>query len=155
MGYGDSQLTPDDLLVAAEAETRRLLARYGEPSVVDPPADLADRVISALSSPAPQPVSRLRRVYGGLIALCLIALVAFGSWGVLFDSSGPARLFGDMGGGMGQLLLFLILAAKPLINILLTAGAATLAVLAAILGGSWLWLQILRREMATSLEARA
>lgn len=155
MGRGDPQLTPDDGLDAAEADTRRLLARYGEPSTLEPPSDLADRVIGALSAPSPQPVSRLRWIYGGVMLLSIVALVAFGSWGVLLDSSGPAHLFGDLSGGLSQLLLLLTLAAKPLINLLLTAGAATLAVLAAIFGGSWLWWQLLRHELATSLEARA
>lgn len=156
MEYGDPQLIPDDMLAAAEAETRRLLARYGEPSSVEPPADLAQRVIGAITSfPSPQPVSRLRRVYGWLIILGLTALLSLGTWGVIFDSSGPARLSGDLSGGIGQLLLLLTLATKPLINLLLSAGVAALAVIVAIVGGSWLWWQLLQRELATSLEARA
>ncbi|MBX0328556.1 hypothetical protein K2Z83_12800 [Oscillochloris sp. ZM17-4] len=154
MGHRDSQLTPDDALATAEAETRRLLARYGEPSVADPPADLARRVIDGLSDlPPAHPTSRLRQIYGGVIGVCMIALLSLGVWGVLLDSSGPAHLFGDMGGGLSQLLLLLTLAAKPLINLLLTAGAATMAVIVAIIGGSWLWWQLLRRELSASLEA--
>ncbi|NNJ10941.1 hypothetical protein EKD04_011420 [Chloroflexales bacterium ZM16-3] len=156
MGRRDSQLRPDDALISAEAETRRLLARYGEPLTVEPPAGLAVRVLDGLANQQPtHPASRLRRIYGGVMALCVLILIAFGAWGVLIDSSGPAHLFGDMSGGLSQMLLLLTLAAKPLINLLLTAGAATLAVIVAIVGGSWLWWQLLRRELTISLEARA
>lgn len=155
MGRGDPELIlDDDALDAAEAETRRLLARYGQPQAVRPPADLARRVIGALEGPpaAPPRPGRLRRLYGGVIALGLCALFAFGAWGVLLDSSGPAHLFGDLSGGLAQLILLLTLAAKPLINVLLTAGALTAAVIVAIVGGSWLWWQLLRRELAVPLE---
>jgi len=154
MGPGDAQLTPDDGIDAAEAETRRLLGRYGEPRAVQPPADLALRVLDTLADPGlAQTGSRLRRIYGGVILVCVVALLALGAWGVLVDSSGPAHLFGDVGGGLGELLLLLTLAAKPLINLLLTAGVATAAVIAAIAVGSWLWWLLLRRELAASLEA--
>lgn len=155
MGLGESQLSPDDLLDAAEAETRRLLARYGEPTLVVPPPDLADRVIATLSRAPTQTFSRLRRIYTGVLLIGILTLLAFGAWGVLLDSSGPAQLVGDLSGGFGQLLLLLTLAAKPLINFILTAGVATLVVLAAIFAGSWLWWQLLRRELASSLEAHA
>jgi len=157
MGRGDNQLTPDDeVLAAAEAETRRLLARYGQPRAVEPPAELAGRVINALADlPPPQGSSKLRRIYAGAILIGLAVAFALGVWGVLLDSSGPARLFGDLGGGLSELLLILTLAAKPLINLLIAAGAATLAVLAAIIGGSWLWWQLLRRELAGALEVGA
>jgi hypothetical protein len=156
MGRGNKQLTPDDdALIAAEEETRRLLARYGEPRAVEPPAKLAGRVIDALSEPPPHPTSTLRRIYGGAILIGILATLALGAWGVLLDSSGPARIFGDLSGGLSELLLILTLAAKPLINLLITAGAATLAVLVAIVGGSWLWWQLLRRELTASLEAGA
>jgi len=145
---------PDDGLDGAEAETRRLLARYGEPRPTPPPPDLAGRVLDLLADPQPAPAdSRLRRIYGRALLVCLVALMAFGAWGVLIDSSGPARLFGDLSGGLGQLLLLLTLAAKPLINLLLPAGAATLAVALGVVGGSWLWWLLLRRELAASLEA--
>ncbi|NTV65061.1 MAG: hypothetical protein HGA65_16245 [Oscillochloris sp.] len=155
MGPGESQLTPDDLLAAAEAETRHLLAHYGEPTPAIPPPDLTNRVIDALSARPRHAFSRLRRIYTGLIAVGAFSLFALGVWGVLLDSSGPAHLAGDLSSGLSQLMLLLTLAAKPLINLLLTAGAATLAVLVAILGGSWLWWQLLRRELASSLEAPA
>jgi hypothetical protein len=152
MGRGDNQLTPDDdALAAVEAETRRLLARYGQPHAVEPPAALAGRVMKALAEP-PRPARRLRRLYMAAIMSCLCVALALGAWGVLLDSSGPARLFGSLG-GLSELLLILTLAAKPLINLLLGAGAATLAFIAAIVVGSWLWWQLLRRELAASLEA--
>jgi len=144
------------MLAAAEAETRRLLARYGEPSVVEPPADLAHRVIGALpSTSSPPTMSRLPRIYGWLILIGCAALVALGTWGVLLDSSGPAHIVSTLSASLGQLLLLLTLTAKPLINLLLSTGIATLVVVVAILAGSWLWWQLLRRELATSLEARA
>jgi hypothetical protein len=153
MGRGDDELTPDEqALAAAEAETRRLLARYGQPRAVQPPAALAGRVMDALADPPPRPVGRLRRIYAGAILICLLAALALGTWGVLLDSSGPARLFGDLSGGLSELLLVLTLAAKPLINLLISVGAAALVILAAIIGGSWLWWQLLRRELAAALE---
>ena len=157
MGRGDNQLTPDDdALATAEAETRRLLARYGQPRAVEPPAALAGRVMEALSDPPLPPASgRLRRISGGAVLIGLVAALALGVWGVLLDSSGPARLFGDQGGGVSELLLILTLTAKPLINLLITAGAATLAALVATLGGSWLWWQLLRRELAVPMEVGA
>lgn len=156
MGRGDDELSPDDEMVAAaEAETRRLLARYGEPRAAAPPADLPDRVMRSIrETPASaHHSSRLRRIYGAMMLSCLVALLAFGAWGVLVDSSGPAGLFGGLGGGLGQLTLVLTLAAKPLVNLLLTAGALTLVVVLACVGGGWLWWQLVRREVTVAMEA--
>ncbi|NTV99854.1 MAG: hypothetical protein HGA19_00950 [Oscillochloris sp.] len=154
MGRGDSQLNSDDALNAAEAETRRLLARYGQPSYVDPPADLADRVLRVINTPPPsRPDSQFRRLSGWVILVGFIALIAYGSWGVLLDSSGPARLFGDLNGGLSQIILLLTLTAKPLINLLLTAGVATFIVLLALVGGGWFWWLLLRQELAPLSEA--
>ncbi|MEI7769993.1 MAG: hypothetical protein WCI67_08400, partial [Chloroflexales bacterium] len=112
MGRGDNQLTlDDDALDAAEAETRRLLARYGHPRAVEPPAELAGRVMDVLvDPPPPPPPASRRRIYGGAILIGFLVLFALGVWGVLLDSSGPARLFGDLGGGFSELLLILTLA---------------------------------------------
>lgn len=133
---------------------RRLLARYGEPRLLEPPPDLAGRVIDSLARP-PASTSRLRPISTALILLATLVLFALGAWGVLVDSSAPAGLFGDMRSGLSQLLLVLTLTAKPLINLLLTAGMFALLILAAIIAGGWLWWRLLRRELALGLEARA
>lgn len=133
MGRGDNQLTfDDDAMAADEVETRRLLARYGQPRALDPPAALAGRVIDALSEPPPRPTNTLRRIYGGAVLICVCAVFALGTWGMLSDSNGTAWLF--------------TVTAKPLINLLNRAGAAILVMIAAFLGGSWLWWQRLRRK---------
>jgi hypothetical protein len=141
------------MLAAAEAETRRLLARYGEPQAAPPPADLPDRVMRSIADvpDGARGPSRLRRAYGTVMLAGLAALLAFGAWGVLVDG-GPTRLFDSLG-GLGQLLLVLTLAAKPLVNLLLTAGAAAVVVVAACVGCAWLWWQLVRQEVSVGLEA--
>ncbi|MEI8307444.1 MAG: hypothetical protein WCF99_10300 [Chloroflexales bacterium] len=156
MERGNNQLTlDDDAMAAAEGETRRLLARYGQPQVMEPPAALAGRVIDALSEPSSRPASTLRRFYAGIGLICGCVALALGAWGVLIDSSGPAKLFGDLSGGISELILILTLAAKPLINLLMSAGATALVMIVASLGGSWLWWELLRRELAVSPETSA
>ncbi len=149
----NAHLTPEDLLVAAEEETRRLLARYAQPAPIEPPPDLAGRVIAAIENPDPSPTSRLRRIYGTVVSLFLAMLISLGSWGILLDSRGPALFFGDLSSGLGDFFLFLTLAAKPLINLLLTAGVATLVVIVVILAGGWLWWQLVHYEGRVRLEA--
>ncbi|EFO80620.1 hypothetical protein OSCT_1560 [Oscillochloris trichoides DG-6] len=149
----NTHLTPEDLLVAAEAETRRLLARYGQPAPIEPPPDLAGRVIAALATPRPSPTSRLRRIYGTVVSVFFLALISLGSWGILLDSRGPANLFADLSSGLGDFFLFLTLAAKPLINLLLTAGAATLAIIGVVIAGGWIWWQLVHYEGRVRLEA--
>ncbi|WP_129633292.1 hypothetical protein [Candidatus Oscillochloris fontis] len=153
MGDQNAHLTPEELLVVAEEETRRLLARYGQPVPLDPPPDLAGRVIASLATPHPTPTSRLRRIYGTVVSVFFVALISLGSWGILLDSSGPASLFDDLSSGLGDFFLFLTLAAKPLINLVLTAGVATLGIIAVIMAGGWIWWQLVHYEGRVRLEA--
>jgi hypothetical protein len=82
-----------------------------------------------------------------LLLVFVLLLLATGAWGVLVDSTLLA--------GLGQATLVLVLAAKPLINVLLTlalplllSGALTLALLV----GLW---RILARQVPLTHVARA
>lgn len=150
MGRRDApELTPtDDELAAAEESVRRTLARYHEPAPVPPPPGLAARVLAALQAEPPpgsrpEPARRrlgLAAVWAG--AAMVFLLLAFGAWGVLVNSLAPASVAGGPAAGLGQLLLVLTLAAKPLVNLLASAGATAALVVVAAAGGAWLWWRI-------------
>lgn len=145
MGPGDDdELNLSDAELAAdEAAVHAMLARWGEPSPATPPPALAAGVMAALAG---RPRARRRRTARApALALLLLApLVALGLWGVLGDSLGPAHLAGGPDAGLGQLLLGLTLAAKPLVNLLLGAGAAGLAATVALMAGAGLWWRLVR-----------
>jgi len=143
-------------LAAAEAATHQLLAPFGEPSAVEPPPGLAARVLAALPTAQPTPAlaPRSRRL-GAWAAAMVALLLAVGAWGVLVNSLGPARAVGGPTEGLGQLLLVLTLAAKPLLNLLAHTGLA--AALLALIGmaSAWLWWRIVRATpLVLPLEAR-
>lgn len=147
MGPGDhDELSLSDAELAAdELATRRLLARWGEPAAAPPPPALNARVLAALAGRPPRRAARRARPLLGALALAIVApLLLLGIWGVLGDSLGPASLAGDPAGGLGRLLLGLTLAAKPLVNLLLGAGAYGLAAFALLLAGAWLWWRLVR-----------
>ncbi len=143
-------------LDAAEGATRQLLAPFGEPSAVEPPPGLAARVLAALPAARPTPALAPRSRRLGVWAAALVALLlAVGAWGVLVNSLGPARAVGGPAAGLGQLLLVLTLAAKPLLNLLAHTGLA--AALLALIGmaSAWLWWRIVRATpLVLPLEAR-
>jgi len=143
-------------LAAAEQATRQLLAPFGEPSAAAPPPGLAARVLAALPAARPTPALAPRRGRVGAWAAALVALLlAVGAWGGLVNSLGPARAGGGPAEGLGQLLLVLTLAAKPLLNLLAHAGLA--AALLALIGmaSAWLWWRIVRATpLVLPLEAR-
>jgi hypothetical protein len=66
-------------------------------------------------------------------------LLILGTWGVLVNSLIPSSVAGGPAAGLGQLLLLLTLAAKPLINLFASAGALAALLVLAALGGAWLW----------------
>ncbi|GAB4428470.1 MAG: hypothetical protein OHK0015_11440 [Chloroflexi bacterium OHK40] len=134
-------------LTADEAATRALLARWGEPVAVAPPRDLAVRVLASLPAerqPATGGPARWPRAAALLTALAFALWVALGAWGVLGNSMGPARVAGGPDGGLGQLLLTLTLAAKPLVNLLAAVGPAALLVPLVLGAGAWLWWRLVR-----------
>ena len=146
MGRRDEpELTPtDEELAAAEASLRRTLARYDEPAPVAPPPNLAARVLASLPANPPgrqraaPALPRLAPAAGWAAATFAALLLALGSWGVLLNSHAPAAA----AGGPGQLLLVLTLAAKPIVNLLVSAGAAAALVALAAAVGAWLWWRI-------------
>lgn len=149
MGYGDDrELNVSDAELAAdEAALRAMLARWGEPAPASPPPALAAGVMAALAG-RPRGRRRRRALAPALAALLLAPLLALGLWGVFGNSLGPAGLVGGPEDGLGQLLLGLTLAAKPLVNMLLGAGAAGLAAAAALVAGAGLWWRLVRASGA-------
>lgn len=140
------QPEPDDLAF------RQVLARYGEPAAPEPPAALQQKIIASLPTmPPPQAAAvlrhrRRRRALPGLLGLLVLAgLALLGFWGVFIDSAAVAALFGSTSAGVGQAVLFLILAAKPLLYAVLSLGG-----LSFILGGmvcigmAWGWWMLLQ-----------
>lgn len=149
MGRGDdAELTPSDAeLAAAEAETRGLLARFAEPSSLTAPETLTAQVLARLPAQLPRAAPRSlawTRMLGGAFAAALAALVALGIWGVLADSFGPARLAGGADAALGQLLLLLTLAAKPLVNLLGALGPGVLLAAVTLAVAGWLWWRLVQ-----------
>lgn len=146
MGRRDKpELTPSDAdLAEAEAATRLLLAPFDEPRPVPPPPGLSARILAALPDAGPEPRASspwwaaLRPAAWAAAALALL-LVAFGAWGVLGDSRGPAQVAGGPDSLIGRTTLTLTLAAKPLLNLLASAGLVALASALAVAVGAWLW----------------
>lgn len=131
----------DDEMERAEAATRRMLAPFGEPSAAAPPPGLARRVLAALPTAAPSPTLRRPAAW---LALALALLLAVGAWGVLGNSLGPASAAGGPADGLGQLVLVLTLAAKPLLNLFANLGLVAAALALVGFGAAWLWWRILR-----------
>jgi hypothetical protein len=157
MGDRDDELSGPPAaaeLEEAEAATRRLLARYGQPSPALPPRDLAARAMVRLQ--AAQPPRNARRRAWGLLPLLagLSLLLGLGLWGVLGDSAGPASLLGGGAGGAGRALLLLTLAAKPLVNLLLAAGPLGLGLLALGFVGGLIWWRLVAVSQPAALLER-
>jgi hypothetical protein len=70
--------------------------------------------------------------------VALLPLILLGAWGVFLDSSGPARLLGDPAGGVAHAVLFVTLAAKPLLNALLQTGPVVLVLVLGAAAAAWL-----------------
>jgi hypothetical protein len=158
MGSGDElELIPgDDELAAAEEATMRLLARFGEPAPAEPPPNLAARVVAGLPRGRQRPVAHPWRRAGGLAAAAALALLLIvGAWGVLVNSLGPARVAGGPADGLGELVLVLTLAAKPLVNLLADAGLLAAGAVVAIVAMGWLWWRLVRdTPLAPPAESR-
>jgi hypothetical protein len=119
----------------ADQTFRAMLASYAQPALLAPPSDVDARVRATLPTvpPAVAAAAARRRARWqlarrALLLVFVLLLLATGAWGVLVDSTLLA--------GLGQATLVLVLAAKPLINVLLTlalplllSGALTLALL--------------------------
>ncbi len=141
----------DDEEVRADQEFRQALARYNEPLQRATPPTMTSRVMAGIPGRPPAELarrhrrqSRLSSLAAGTAALLFLALFSLGFYGVLFDSSAPATLVGTTG-GFAQLVLMLTLAAKPLVNLVLTSGLPLLPLLLLLLiGGGWLWHYLLR-----------
>jgi hypothetical protein len=156
----------DDELTATEEQTadeaiRRLLARYGQPTSVAPPPDLTARVLARLPDKPPaaaalaeQQQQRRGRVLGGMLLCGLLLSLILGSWGVLVNSSGPAELLGGVTSTVGQFVLVLVLAAKPLVHAILSPGVTLLLPgLLLIVAATWLWWQLVQQTpLAPPLE---
>lgn len=111
----------------ADRRLRRLLAAYGQPAMLEPPPDVARRLLAKLPDRPPAAAAAVERRRRGWLRAAqsaafvgVLALWALGGWGIFIDSAGPARLFGDTAAGLGYLVLALVLMAKPLMNMLLS-----------------------------------
>lgn len=151
MGRGDEhELMPSEAeLAEAEAGTRLLLTRRGEPALVAPPPGLSARVLAALPEPGRPRASRSTGMLWARVAVAWAAaavalLLVFGAWGVLGDSLGPARVAGGPDSSLGELTFTLTLAAKPLVNLLAGSGIYVALAGVAILVGAWLWWRLAR-----------
>jgi hypothetical protein len=146
---------PVDPLQVAEDErfVQQLLARYDQPHHVTPPPGLAARTSLAVLREQPRSGAVLRRVLWPvqLASLALGLLVAVGLWGVFGSSTGPASLFGGAESGLGRAFLWLTLAAKPLINVLVAIGPVGLAALVAFILCAWLWWRIITLQSPAAL----
>lgn len=157
----DDELTATEEQAADEA-IRRLLARYGQPTSVAPPPDLTARVLARLPDKPPAAAAlaerqrrRHVRVLVGMLLSGLLVLLILGSWGVLVNSSGPAELLGGVTSAVGQLVLVLVLAAKPLVHVLFAPGVTLLLPGVLLVAGAvWLWWQLLlQTPLAQPVEA--
>jgi hypothetical protein len=148
MGPRDEpELSRDDGgLAADEAATRALLARFSEPAPVAPPPGLEARLLAGLPRGAPpRPAAHpWRRAAAWAAAAAAALLLALGAWGVLINSLGPARVAGGPADGLGQLVLVLTLAAKPLVNLLADAGLAAALAVVTFAAAAWLWWRLVR-----------
>lgn len=159
MEHRADELSADEE-ATAEHEFQRLLARYDEPARLAEPAGLANRVMAGIPGYVPAEVARRhrrqRQIRGAMLgsaALLFAALFGFGFYGVLFDSSAPAALFGTTAGGFAQVALMLTLSAKPLVNLLLTSGLPLLPLLLVVLLlGGWFWQRLLRNPGQATLD---
>jgi hypothetical protein len=142
----DEALPSEEEQQRADDAFRELLAAYGQPVSLEPPADVDARVRASLPtvSPAVAAAAARRRARWrvvrqvGVLVLVLVLLL-LGAWGVLVDSAALTALFGGAAAGLGYVALVLVLAAKPLVNVLLAlalplffSGALTLALLVAL-----------------------
>jgi hypothetical protein len=108
MGRRDEpELTPsDDDLAEAEAATRALLARYGEPRPAEPPAGLTGRVLAALPEqrPARRPWWALPRPAAAMALGALATLlVLVGGWALLAGGLAPADVAAGTASPFGRL----------------------------------------------------
>ena len=151
MGRGNElELPPsDDELTSAEADTRLLLARYGEPRAIEPPPGLAARVVATLAqtvaAPAPERRPRvwLRPAVGWGVAVAAL-LLALGVWGALTDrltqvAGGPHTL-------LGRLALSLTQAVRPLADLLVSIWPGIALAFLALAAAAWLWWRLARER---------
>ncbi len=134
----DGELT-DAELAEVEAETRALLARWGEPTMASPPADLSTRVVRRLSAAPAHRGWHWRPLW---LAAPLV-LLGLGFWGLSIDSNGPASLFGDPATGVGRYVLGLTLVAKPLWHLWLAGAGWWLLELFVLFAAGWLWWRLI------------
>ncbi|MCU0494384.1 MAG: hypothetical protein MUD01_22575 [Chloroflexaceae bacterium] len=145
MGTRNSTVTPPD--ANDDATFRRRLQTRGYLEFAEPPPGLAAKVLANMPQEAPALAAQRRQTrfrwpvaaFAGLLVL----LLAFGTWGLLIDSAGPARMLGDLSSGLSRVVLLLTLAAKPLLHVLAMPGLPALLLLTT--GGLvWLWWRLAR-----------
>ncbi len=152
MEYGNHHELNTNEELNEDAAMRRLLMRYDQPASIVPPPDLSARILANIPSTPPVVAAatvhrrqRLNRVLSGAIVVVLASLLSLGVWGIFGDSTGPARLLGSLSADLGQIGMFLVLAAKPLVLPALNPGLSLLAPgVLIIIGIAWLWWYLVR-----------
>lgn len=135
----------------AEADMRRLMARWGEPVQVEPPPDLVTRMARRLPAEPPHVAAglaarrrRARQLLGSLLALPFGLVVLLGLLNAFGIGPQLALLFGDGTAGLSRILLMLQLLSKPLLGTLMSAGAPLWLACGVALGGFvllWRWMR--------------
>ncbi len=146
MGRRDEpELIPSEAeLAEAEAETRRLLAAYGEPAPAEPPPGLPARIVASLPTTSPGRRERqtrwtfLRPVFAWAMAAAL--LIAFGVVGALATLPSLGSVAGAPQGTLGRISN--VLSASPLG----VGGGAALAIIALVAGATLGWALVRRRR---------
>lgn len=134
---------------ACADELGELPAMFVAPRSAIPPPNFAAAVLAQLpASPALAAASERRtrvrqRLVWGSIAVLFIGILLIGAYGVLVDSSLPARAFGGVESALGRGVLALTLAGKPLIAAFSALGVPWLLAILFMTGISvvaWQWL---------------
>lgn len=141
MGSRRDDLIDNENDDAAEAALRRALAHLGEPTLVEPPADLVTRTMRQVPAMPPAAAARSRQIrqlgYWALSAVLVFCALVIAS-GMLGSGPLPA-LVGDGTSGLGHTLLTIQLALKPLLRTIGSAGVPLLlGGLLALAANSWL-----------------
>jgi hypothetical protein len=113
-----------------EAEFRRLLSAYAEPSHPTPPPSLVTRITRQLPHVPPATLLRrqqMRQLLSWCGVLALLALVGYGSWLLTTGAPGGTSISGSAQ-GLGRALLSIRLALKPALAVLSSAALPLLLV---------------------------
>lgn len=146
MGRGDEhELVPTEHdLAVDEAAIRKMLGQSGEPAMVEPPPDLATRVLASLTDQSTRSARRLQSWWvptlGGLASLTLLLLL-LGGLMVALDATSTVASSPD-----SRMVLALSQLAQPLLATLRSFGVPLILFLLVLLLATLLWQRVRRQE---------